>query len=235
MGLFLPACQSAINNDWKKWGPAPEVDYDATRAAGESAESLLTHRYFKRVVVEIQSVKGYSPTQETLNRLQTFLEQTLHPPRGASIFVDESVPAGTSERWSIVDLRALEAKYRNRYPSKDELAVHIFFLDGANQDDQPAYRTFGQAYFNTSIVLYSRTLRAQAALTPAIPSYILETSILEHEFGHLLGLVRGVHADPDHPQHCSEPRCLMNWLVEAPGAPLTEQKRPETIRDEEYF
>jgi hypothetical protein len=48
----------------------------------------------------------------------------------------------------------------------------------------------------------------------------LKTAIINHEFGHILGLVNAGtpmqehHQDTPNGRHCTDRSCLMNWVVE---------------------
>ena len=49
---------------------------------------------------------------------------------------------------------------------------------------------------------------------------VLETTVVNHEFGHLLGLVnagsplQSDHQDTEHGKHCTEQDCLMYYTAE---------------------
>jgi hypothetical protein len=52
---------------------------------------------------------------------------------------------------------------------------------------------------------------------------LLETTVITHEFGHILGLtnlgtaLQSKHEDAEHPKHCIEKTCLMYWSSEIGG------------------
>ena len=52
----------------------------------------------------------------------------------------------------------------------------------------------------------------------------LETVVVNHEFGHILGLVnvgsamQVNHQDVEHGKHCDNEDCLMNWTAETGDA-----------------
>ncbi len=61
---------------------------------------------------------------------------------------------------------------------------------------------------------------------PATPNVarFTEQSALIHELGHTVGLVdaglplASTHEDPEHPGHCTDPRCVMYWANEGGAA-----------------
>ncbi|WP_347753153.1 MULTISPECIES: hypothetical protein [unclassified Flavobacterium] len=78
----------------------------------------------------------------------------------------------------------------------------------------------GTAYRNTSFVIFEKTIQGLSD-SPLEPNRtILETTIITHEFGHILGLtnfgtaLQSNHEDSAHPRHCIEKRCLMYWSAE---------------------
>ena len=75
--------------------------------------------------------------------------------------------------------------------------------------------TLGTAYRNTSIVIYKKTLEFITQSEPEVLP-ILEQTTLNHEMGHLIGLVNiqnddihAVHEDPQAEKHCIHEDCLM--------------------------
>lgn len=80
----------------------------------------------------------------------------------------------------------------------------------------------GQAHRSTSIVVYENTLREAVAERQG-QLWIMEATIMEHEFGHLLGLVNSGapmesdHQEENHPSHCKE-ACLMHHTTDTQEA-----------------
>lgn len=217
----LGAC-TPFTNDWTNHRSAPDASYQTTLLAGNSAQDLMSSTNFKSIVVEIGAVHGFAPTQESLNHLQTFLEARLDKPNGINIVIGEEIPpspAGTT--YSVTQIRALEDRYRDQLPKKDQLTVYYLFLDGASSDDNGASKILGQAHRNTSVAVFENTLRTESAKYPNLPPWLIETTVMEHEFGHLLGLVHNPitdvahHEDPAHPNHCVHNTCLMYYAADS--------------------
>jgi predicted Zn-dependent protease len=217
----LSALASGCNpfsNDWKNHRVAPDASYQTGLQAGNSSRDLLSADHFRSVTVEIQSVRGFGPAQESINRLQKFLENHLNKPGGVNVVLSDDIPAAPAQgtTYSVAQERALEDRYRRQFPQKDQIAVYFLFLDGASPDEG----TLGQAYRNTSVAVFENTLRQEAAKYPNLPRWLIETVVMEHEFGHLLGLVnnpisqQSPHEDANHPAHCTEGKCLMYYAAD---------------------
>ena len=78
----------------------------------------------------------------------------------------------------------------------------------------------GVAYRNTSFVVFEETVQRFSGQPLAPSTTVLETTVLNHEFGHLLGLVNAGttpqtdHQDVEHGRHCTTEDCLMFWTAE---------------------
>jgi hypothetical protein len=76
------------------------------------------------------------------------------------------------------------------------------------------------AYRNTSFVIFEETIQGFSGQPLAPGTAVLETTVLNHEFGHLLGLVNAGtpllsdHQDVAHGRHCTDEDCLMYWTAE---------------------
>lgn len=225
------ACGPLVN-DWTDHNNAPAAAYQTTQAVGRSAQDLLSNTNFKRLNVEIQSVRGFAPTSQALTHLQRFLGAQLSKPNGITVAVSGDFGGSTSAAasrsaspvpattYTVSDIRSFELRNRHQYPRKDGQSIYILFLDGAAADDSGDTKTLGQAYGNTSIVIYENTLRTEAAKISGLQPWVAEATVMEHEFGHLLGLVNNpttskvAHEDSTHPGHCKESTCLMYYTAD---------------------
>ena len=79
---------------------------------------------------------------------------------------------------------------------------------------------FGLAYWNTSICLFGKNIIENSGGADQISRTVLLSTLLQHEFGHLLGLVaqgsppQSDHRDSAHGAHCTTGNCLMNYGIE---------------------
>ena len=78
----------------------------------------------------------------------------------------------------------------------------------------------GFAYFNTSMALLGGTIENNSDGFNQPSKETVESAVLQHEFGHILGLVdNGTPAIQDHKDeangaHCDEESCLMYYAVQ---------------------
>ena len=139
----------------------------------------------------------------------------MNKPGGITI-TETRIPEAEGSPFTTEELNAIEDENRTVYTSGDNIAVYVFFANGVSSNDTSTRVTLGTAYLNTSIVIYEKTLQTLAASNPSLDLSTLETTTLQHEFGHILGLVNLLdddihanHMDTGHPKHCIVEDCLM--------------------------
>lgn len=192
------------------------------KSTGSSARGFLASDTYKSLVIEVSYVEGFRPNTQTLINLKQFLENLLNKPNGISI-VEKQIPFPNKTVFNLNDIVEIEDANRTKYNNSGILAVHLLYINGNFESDTSSSKTLGTAYFNTSVVIYEQNIQE---LSDAInePNRVdLETTVLLHEFGHLLGLVdlgspmQNNHLDTDHDKHCDNESCLMFWKVENNG------------------
>ncbi len=167
-------------------------------------------------------VQGYEPTATAVNKLKDFLEERLDKPEG--VVVEEypiSLPEG--ENYSLEQVYELEKKYRSRYTNTKtgEISIFVFFSDRDSDKSKDDRVVLGTAYLNTSCVIYSETIRKLVTKRSALDRATVEGTVIQHEFGHLMGLVnlgsdmQGDHLDENNGHHCTDRDCLMYYQVES--------------------
>jgi hypothetical protein len=221
MPLTLRPGDAAISNSPSS-SPSNGGDpaYDARRGVGASAHDLLSSDRFKSLLVEIQYVQGYAPTQASLDSLKNFLEERLNKPNGIQIVVDAPIASNGQGRFSIQDVRSIEDSHRLYYSSGEQLAVYFLFLDGSSTSDTSSFQILGQSHRSTSMVIYEKPIQSDSGGIGRPSTSVLEATILMHEFGHILGLVntgtepQTQHQDTANGAHCNNQNCLMYYAVD---------------------
>lgn len=189
------------------------------KAVGESASDLLDGTNFTELFIEIFYVSGMEPSATALDNFESFLSQRLNKPDGISIELTEISSPG-QDVYSITDIRSLEDEIRTAYNQDGILKVFGLFLDGEYSENTENGSVLGVAYRNTSFVLFEETIKGFSGQPLAPSTTVLETTVLNHEFGHLLGLVnagtplQSAHQDEPHGRHCTTEDCLMYWTAE---------------------
>lgn len=184
------------------------------RSLGESANELLSDEKFTSINIEMLYVPGYEPSQRTITNLKSFLAARTFKPDGVSISTRAVASSGKAP-FSIEEIAEIEARERLLYNAGDEITVYIYFADGSNSQDSDTKVVLGSAFRNTSMVIYGKTIQEVAARVNAPDKGTVESTVVNHEFGHLFGLVDvGTpmltdHKDDGSEAHCSVNDCLM--------------------------
>lgn len=189
------------------------------KLTGSSGPDLLSDMEFTSMNIEIVYAEGFRPTSEAINIFRNFLASRVYKPDGIQINLRSVEPSGRSP-FNKDDITAVERETRTLYNVGDEIAVWIYFADGEKEEDSDTTVTLGSAFRNTSIIIYEKTINDFAARNGAPPKAIIEAATLNHEFGHLFGLVDlGInpvsdHEDPEKEGHCDVDECLMRASIE---------------------
>ncbi|GAA4280898.1 zinc metalloprotease [Gaetbulibacter aestuarii] len=193
------------------------------QTTGSSAHDLLSDDKFTSMVVELVYVEGYEPSTTTETNFLNFLQQHTYKPSGITV-KKRSIPSPGQEVYTIDDIAQIERDNRLYYNSDKTVAVWAYFSDGKSDKDAADGSTviLGTAYWNTSYVIYEKTVKSLSGGPFAPSQSLLESTVIFHEFGHLFGLVnlgspmQTDHEDvPNHPHHCTDQSCLMYWATES--------------------
>lgn len=201
-------------------GETETVDTSANKkSVGDSANDLLSDANYNELRLEFFYVEGFKPENATIENFENFLNSRLHKSQGISI---ELKPMSSQEKetYTTQEIRALEDSIRTLYNEDKSLAVFGIFLDGEYAENTENGSVLGIAYRNTSFVIFEETVQSFSGQTFGPSLEVLESTVLNHEFGHLLGMVnagtpmQNHHQDEEHGRHCSDDNCLMYWTAE---------------------
>jgi len=185
------------------------------RAVGASANEILSASKYSSLKIEVQYMTGYPPDAGALNHLQNTLSALINKTSGISI-VTKEIPASSKSVLSINDVIEIEKNNRTAFTSGSELAVCILYTNGTYSDAN----VLGIAYKNTSVAIFGKTIYDNSGGIGQASRTKLEATVLEHELGHLLGLVdigspmQTGHKDAAHGNHCNNTNCLMYYASE---------------------
>lgn len=186
---------------------------------GTSAHDLLSDSNFRSLIIEVAYVDGFAPTQAAIDNFVSFLESRTYKPDG--IFVTTTmIPSTGNTTFTTQEIIAIENANRTKYNSGNQIAVWAFFTDGESASNSSNGVVLGTAYKNTSFVIFEETIHdlSNSAFEPN--RSMLETTVITHEFGHILGLtnlgtdMQTPHEDAEHQKHCQVESCLMHWSAE---------------------
>lgn len=210
--LLIAACSkssvSYVNNPG-----AP--DYLHNRAVGASANELLSSGKYMAVKIEVMYMPGYAPDAAALVHLQNTLSSILNKPSGITI-TTRQIGASGKTALSVDEVWSIERNNRSAFTTSAEITVSVLYTDGTYTDNN----VLGVAYKNTSVALFGKTIHDNSGAIGQASRTKLEATVLEHEIGHLLGLVdlgsamQTAHKDAANGNHCNNSNCLMYYASE---------------------
>lgn len=217
--LFLTACSKSSDEGNT---PDPPTDNKAANllATGASANDILSNDSYDRILIQLAYVQNFRPTQEAMDNFVEFLrERTFKTQIDLEYLV---LPSPDEESLTLQEIADLEKENRTAYNSGSTLAIYIYFADAPSEGDEEESGsvTLGAVYRNTSMVVHEATVRRLASRTPLVSLADAETATLNHEFGHLFGLVNlgtdsiNPHEDGASDNHCDRDGCLMRAELE---------------------
>jgi hypothetical protein len=179
---------------------------------------FLTSEKYTALQVEIVSVEGYAPTQETLDNFSAFMNERLNKPGGIT-YVQSTIETPAKGDYSYDDLISVEKAQRDQNTTGNAVTLYVFFADGHWAGNTSDEVVIGVAYSNSSIAIFEKTIQEYSGGITQPSQADMETAILLHEFGHIMGLtnsgtpMQSPHEDPNHEDHCNNENCLMFWLL----------------------
>ncbi|RYY92497.1 MAG: hypothetical protein EOO11_21205, partial [Chitinophagaceae bacterium] len=182
------------------------------RSTGRAAAALLSADTYTSLQVEVSYMPGYAPDAAALSQLHAFLQARLNKPGNISIST-RAVPAATGTVLSVSDLSAIESAQRTGHSSGSTATIHILYTNGSYTEPG----VLGVAYRGTSLALFGKKIHDNSGGLGQASRTKLEATVLEHEIGHLLGLVdigspmQTPHKDPGGLAHCNNSGCLMYY------------------------
>jgi hypothetical protein len=214
--LFLLAVVTACKKD----SDSATISDTALNPPGVSANSFLASGSYDKLIIEVQYVNGSGPSPSTITDVVSFLQAHLNKPSGITV-TQKAVASPGKSVYSLADIMAFESHNRTQLTKDKTLTAYVFFADGDYSETvSSSSKVLGFAYGKGSIAIFEKTIKSFSGGLTQPPSGTLETTVLEHEFGHVVGLVnngtamQAQHQDTAHGQHCSDKDCLMFYQAE---------------------
>lgn len=203
-----------LNLSCSKSGNKSGGVYSNDRSPGASANDILSSTRYTSLKIEIQYMQGFQPEAATISHLTGFLTNLLNKPDGIEI-VQKQIPA-SGATLSVQDITNIEKEHRTVFTNGNQLGVYVLFTNGEYTNKN----VLGVAYRNTSMCLFGKTIHDNSDGIGQASRTKLEATVLEHEFGHILGLVnigtsmQVPHQDAANGAHCNNNDCLMYYAAE---------------------
>jgi predicted Zn-dependent protease len=210
LSIFIISCTKAVAVEEEEIDPLFHM-----QRVGASAHHLLHDEDYNRLHIEVQYMPGFEPDSVALQNLKAFLYEHLHKPAGIQIKTKE-IEGVKDAVLTLGEIAAIEGANRTQFTKGKTLSVYLLYTNGYYTQD----KMLGYAYRNTSAVLFGRNILDNANNPKKLNRTHLETIVLQHEMGHLLGLVnsgtplQSAHKDDRNGKHCTNAKCLMYHMAD---------------------
>lgn len=207
--LFFASCKKTASTS-----PESLPNAYSNQQLGASANDMLSSNKYTTLNIQVQYMPGYELDATVIASVTTYLSNICNKPGGINI--TQSEIGANGDTLNVDKVALLEVQNRTLYTSGNALALYVLVTDGYDT----SLATLGFAYRNTSICLFGKDIFNHSGAIGEVSRISLETSVLEHELGHIMGLVNlstpmvVPHQDTIHGYHCNNPNCLMYYATE---------------------
>ncbi len=193
---------------------------------------FVTGDAHRKIYVEVDSIGSqanafvFESVRNEVGRLGFI--GALGKPDGVQIIFDDVLPREVSGSTihSVDDVKALVAEYRSLEPPDDAAGLYFLMIDGTYEEDTEDDYALGFSFGGSAIAIFRENVLKAAdknglGANPTAVG-IVTSSLIIHEFGHILGLVNngiemeGEHQDEEHGAHCTDEQCIMHWEAHRP-------------------
>lgn len=171
------------------------------------SNDYLSERNFPALLVEIDYVSGYVPSEFALLGLKQTLEKYCAKPDGIKIVLDDEIPSPDSWTGTENEITILTEKYKSLPVQPGTARAYIIYVPYITFAQSKWGELWGYSYPARGFVCVSSN-RIQSSAFMHMTADKIEKRVLIHEFGHLLGLV----SNPSHQtmvDHCVKLDCVM--------------------------
>ena len=212
--IFFFGCSKTDSNN-----PGNGSSYAHDKNVGASANDLLSNSKYTSIKIEIQYFAGFEPDAAAIDHLVNFLNNRLNK-SGGIVVEKKLITYQGNIVLSTQDVINIEKQHRTVFTTGGQLGVYLLITNG----NYSTSNVLGIAYRNTSMCLFGKTIHDNSGGIGQVSRTKLQATVLEHEFGHILGLVdigtamQTNHKDAAHDGHCNNSNCLMYYASETTDA-----------------
>ncbi len=191
----------------------------------EYSQMYLNDDRYSELLIEYNYIMGYPPSSTARESLISTIYELCEKDEVKDI-VGEGIPFRLGRtKYSSEHIELLFEEYSSYERRGTLMVLNVLYLDGEwEQKSNVLGLSFGGEY----IVVFKETMYVLTQNSQNLEVEDVETSVLIHEFGHILGLVgigyESEHEDEDYEHHCDESagRCVMSASVQIRIGAYTE-------------
>jgi hypothetical protein len=200
----------------------PPADLAASKARaqgcglGDEAAFFVRRAPYTKVVIEVGSTKSAVPRQAAIDQLTKVMKDLLDKPGGVTVKMDPPID-DVGHALTLAEVRAMEDASRTQFAQGDTEVFYYLVVNESSTDDTAEGKVLGYAYRPTSMTIFQKTINAISGGLGQPSRDVVESTVVAHEFGHVLGLVNtgtamvAPHEDAAHPKHDSNTKCIMYY------------------------
>jgi hypothetical protein len=185
---------------------------------GTDAAALIRATPYKKLVIEVAATAGSAPSAAALSHLQAIVQDVCDKPGGVTVQMGDMNIPPLGHAMTIDDVRAMEDAHRHQFALGDTAVFFYLVVSDPSADDMNGFKVLGIAHRASSMVVYQGSIKSVSGGLGQPSADTVETAVVAHEYGHVLGLVNIAtpmvtpHQDTAHGAHDSNDKCLMYYL-----------------------
>ena len=183
---------------------------------GDDARFFVRSAPYSKVVIEVGSTKIATPSKAATDHLVAVMGSLLDKSGGVTVLLDSPID-DVGHPITLAQAGALEDGARTQFSQGDTVVFYYLVVSDGSTDDTSAGTVLGYAYRPSSMVVFQKSIFANSGGLGQPSRDIVESTVVAHEFGHILGLVNArtpmqtPHEDSAHPKHDVNTACLMYY------------------------
>ena len=184
---------------------------------GQNASFFIRPNPYQKIVIEVNATAGASPRTAAIDHLKQVITDNLGKPGGVTVKMGDMNIAAPGHPLTIDEIRAIEDAHRQNYAGGDTVVFYYLIVSDPSKDDTNQFQVLGYAHRASSMVIFQNTINKISGGIGKPSADTVESTVVAHEFGHILGLVNigtpmvTPHEDPQHNGHDVNTKCLMYY------------------------